>query len=154
MLPKFSKTNVTGHRRRKRSEAEEGSGDSDIEVTGRVGRQAKRNKQPYQCHCAESLGSVVALIEELDPNDIDNCQKVLWEVVSGEGEDDKESFTQLCSRHQQHTLAGLGVTTMKFSHQSGLIFLRQMWAHIRDLEAFQVDDRHYQVFRVKCYGGD
>jgi len=74
----------------------------------------------------ESLGSVVALIEQLDPDNIDDCQKVSQELIFGEEEEDGESFTQLCSRYRQRILAGLGLQTARFSHQSELLFLRSM----------------------------
>lgn len=54
---------------------------------------------------------MVALIEELDPNDIRDCEKILAELAFGEKQGDDESFTQLCSRHRQRTLAGLGLQT-------------------------------------------
>jgi len=118
---------------------------SDVEVTnvGWVGRGAKRIKRPYQCYCMESLGSVIALIEQLDPDNIDDYQKALQELIFGEEEEDGESFTQLCSRHRQCTLAGLGLQTTRFSYQSGLLFLRSMWANIGDLVAFRVKDGDY-----------
>jgi len=112
---------------------------------GWVGRGAKRIKRLYQCYCMEGLGSVVALIEQLDPDNFDNCQKVLQELIFGEEEEDGESFTQLCSRLRQRTLVGLGLQTTRFSHQSGLLFLRSMWANIGDLVAFRVKDGHYKV---------
>jgi len=88
----------------------------------------------------------VALIEELDPNDIGDCEKVLRVLIFSD--DNSESFTRLCTRHRQRALAGLGLQTTRFIHQSGLEFLRKMQAHVGDLgdlRDFRVDEENYQA---------